>query len=92
MASMVAPTCRVHLGVAVTGNQSPRFGQQLHGKHFIQLTGSFATSRCWTPEISKALKPEIFTKKTFQIHSHPRSSVINRSAHIARPTFSTTNL
>ena len=90
MASMMPPTFRCPRSCTHRQNQSPRIGLNSFRArdsfdsqffHYIPVLD--------TLEISKALRLETFTKKTLQ---SPRSSVIHRSVHIARPTFSTTSL
>ena len=42
--------------------------------------GFFPTSRCWTLEISKALKPEAFTKKSFKSKIFGHKSICSYSS------------
>ena len=79
MASMMAPNFSLPSEWQPAANQSPRLGQQLHGKHSFN-------SRCWTPLNQQGFETWNFHKKKwFKVQDL-------RSAHKGCPTFSTTSL
>ena len=93
MASMVAPNFSVPSELHPPANQSPRFGstasrQGIHSTHRVFSLHPGAGH----PWNQQGFETRNFHQKNVWNRWNLRSSVIHRSVHIARPTFSTTSL